>query len=268
MGFSQKNLTWKEFKEKRWLLLSLVLLIPLAGLAGAGSYATFGAHPGYPGMIEDSLALGPLLYFFLGSFILGTQLFTRAERDPQSAFLYSLPVSRAKILSAKFKSLFIQWLLFAALSLPWILYLCAKTTFSDSMNIAIALATATLALPAMTLAAVVSLYLRSTLTGLLVSITLALPAGFLLAVASHLAKDWYYAFYPARVIGLLLVDVALTTAALMGWLYFLYCRKKLDELGAVQRTLLGLLFGVVLIELVFTFFLCDYRDLLYLLFGI
>ena len=55
---------------------------------------------------------------------------------------------------------------------------------------------------------------------------------------------------------------------LASWLFFVFCRKKLQELGSTARILLAFVFAVATFELFFTIFLCNPRDLIYILLGV
>ena len=57
-------------------------------------------------------------------------------------------------------------------------------------------------------------------------------------------------------------------AILLAWLFFVFCRTPLQELSATQRALLAIVFTIGAVEFFGTIYLCDFRDLAFIVFGV
>ncbi|MCX7014060.1 MAG: hypothetical protein NTW86_16155 [Candidatus Sumerlaeota bacterium] len=256
------GLAWKEWRARRWLLPLLLGLIAAApflcsAVPWLGTTQYWELDPG-----RASLAM--LSAFALGVAILSSTFLSPEEFDPARSFLYTLPIPRWRILGQKLRALAIQWLVLTALYVfllavwwkgappkwEWVVFLKA-ILFSAS---------------AIVFVAILSLHLRSPIVTLVVC-AIVLPLVFAILFADGLAaikeSDKTIPLQAREV-----VNCLVAAALLIGWLFFLFCRTRLLELSLGARSLLGLLFAVIMLEIFFTIFLCDWRDLAFLVFGI
>ena len=111
----QRGLFWKEWRARRWTLLALEGL-----MAGAVIIGVLRLDPGKAisqldrGQIEDtSWIMIAAAAFTIAAAILGMLLLSKEERDPAHSFLYTLPISRRRILLEKLLALGSHWLILA-----------------------------------------------------------------------------------------------------------------------------------------------------------
>jgi hypothetical protein len=251
-----RGLIWKEWREKRWILATLAGLIALFPLLVAPAMPVAAPLP------KDWADLAWLLWapFGVGVLILGAMLFSAEEHDPARGFLYTLPISRGAILGDKLKTLGLSWLLLAAVA--------AAATHLHVGNAldgeAWALLGSLVCFGALltTLSVILGLHFRAVIVTLVVVTILALP------LVPVLFTEVFVGDFRLDLAVSLVLRCAIGVAALTGWLFFLFCRTGLQELQPTPRALLGLLFIVAALEVFATAFLCDWRDLAFILFGI
>jgi len=265
----ERGLFWKEWREKRWLLALFALamiLIPVLLIAFGGLHRA--------GDVDE--AIFPVLGFFsLGVMALGALLLSREEEDPARAFLYTLPLSRGRILATKLGALASQWLVLALLLLVLAALHLLGREVPQNVQAALALEQSwrivfvfLLWSPLMLLlAAIFSLHLRSILVTLVLTLVFCIPVVVVLSVGAG-ARLPGQSFWEEAPNVFLFGSCVLAAAMLAGWLFFLFCRTAIQEMGNTSRVLLALLFGVGAVEVIFTVFLCNYRDLIFILFGI
>lgn len=266
-----------EWRARRGLLACLGGLMALLGafIWGRGDLST-GAFPVLP---------------VIASACLGVLLFTREEADPARSFIYQLPISRRRLLGLKLAALASQLAALVGLTLvlaaapvftQWISY-----TFYYNSNFhydllkgfgagaqALAVAVA-LSLTVASVAAIAGLHARSPIVAL--ALTLLIAAGIVGVTSLTLLtgivtiNDRAVGRLPARLdslpVGWIILRQGITAALLVGWLFFLFCRTRLLELGSTARLLLALLFGVAAIEVLFMMFFTGWRDLAFWAFG-
>jgi len=117
----------------------------------------------------------------------------------------------------------------------------------------------------MVLGTIFRFHLRSILVALIVTAFFSAVLAAIIAITSGGLRQDFWEIAP----GYSQVWMCLAaTLALGGWLFYLYCKTPIMETGATARVLLGLLFGVAMAELAFTFFWCDYRDMVFIVLGI
>lgn len=265
----ERGLFWKEWREKRWLLVLFALamiLVPVLLIAFGGLHRA--------GDVDE--AIFPLLGLFsLGVLALGAVLLSRAEEDPARAFLYTLPLSRSRILATKLGALASQWLILALLLLVFAALLLLGKEVAQNVQAALALEqswrmvfTFLLWSPLpLLLAAIFGFHLRSPLVAVVFTLIFCIPVVAILSLGSGSGlpdPD----FWEGSPNAFLFWSCLLAAAMLVGWLFFLFCRTAIQDLGNTSRVLLALLFGVGAVEVIFTVFLCNYRDLIFILFGI
>lgn len=265
----ERGLFWKEWREKRWLAATIALsmvLVPVAIVALGGLHRS---------VMVDEVIILILLIFSLGVLALGARFLSREEEDPARAFLYTLPLSRSRIVAVKLGALAGQWALLAFI----LLALAALLSSSESamanehalqeMEQVWHMVSACLlwSLPGVLLAAIFGLHLRSTLVTVVFALLFCIPVVVVLSVGAG-ARLPGQSFWEEVPNVFLFGSCVLAAAMLAGWLFFLFCRTAIQEMGNTSRVLLALLFGVGAVEVIFTVFLCNYRDLIFILFGI
>jgi hypothetical protein len=201
-----------------------------------------------------------LCAFWIGVGVLGSTLLTREEHDPARGFLYTLPVSRREILAVKLGVLALQTLLLAAVGLATMSIWIRGPWSNDALGFI--LASLLFCAPGAAVAAILGLHFRSPVVALLVSAIV----GLLLFLI--LFNDLITAAAAARPGVRAAANCALAAAALLGWLFFLFCRTAVQELNPTARASLGLLFAIAALEVFATALLCNWRDLAFLVFGV
>jgi hypothetical protein len=217
----------------------------------------------HPNDFNRIMGLWAGVNLILSGILLGATFFTRDEHDTARDFLYLLPVSRREILRVKIRAFLSQLFLFFVLALiPMLCLVGIQTVLAIGM---LSLAAAALA---GFVTAILLLHCRTvilTLVGAVVCATALLVIfvpDLVVSGQGKLSQTEAWAFW--TVFFKLLAGAGL----LAGWLFFVFCRKKLQELGATARILLAFLFAVTAFELFFTLFLCNPRDLIFILLGV
>ena len=118
------------------------------------------------------------------------------------------------------------------------------------------------AVPLLVFTAIMSLYVRSAIVTVLVSGVFFAPLVMIMAL------DWVAPPSGGEPsVWLWVWRNAVMAAALGAWLFYLFCRTAIQERGPGVRFAFGILFAVTAIELAATVFLCDFRDLLFIVTG-
>lgn len=262
----QFSLFKKELRARRLVFGVLVGLMALSGVLMA-----FLPNPD-PGLLD--------LLLLLSAAILGVTLFSAEEHDPARAILYQLPLSRARLLGIKLLALSVQFAVLLAIYgafAAWVLsWRVPATSYDEALLYATLFA---LSSPLMVLiAAIVSLHARSVITALVLALPLGPILSALIFVPTLIAikvsssnsnpVDTTLALFHHGGIYWVALKYAIVTLMLGGWLFFLFCRTRLQELTPTPRILLALVFGVGAVEAVVTLFYTGWRDLAWLLFGL
>lgn len=272
---NERDIFWKEWRTKRALLISVaavILSIPLIILA-----LRWGVEMSLPRaywMDIDAYLLVGLTVMTLGVAVVSATLFSREEHDPARGFLYTLPISRSEILGSKLRALGAHLGALAGVGAVAALIVLAirsadfeaaqrgaldhrSGAFTLALPVIIGFSALALQIVAGALLTVIfSFHFRSPLVTTLIA---PIPAILMILLLR---------FSGAGGPTLFLIDNVILAGALVAWMYFVYCRTPLHELSDTKRVLLWLLFVAVFAELEFTFFLCDFRDLAFLVFGV
>jgi hypothetical protein len=277
-AFCGRGIFWKEWRAKARMMVCLAAAVfvgtPLAVALLRTNTFTF-----FERSNTDWVAASATI-FALSAIALGAMLIGREEQDPARAYLYVLPVSRRRILAAKLAALASQWL--ALLLALGLIYLWVGTILGpsqvghsappsdmpsagkphDQIDIWLTVLFVCFGLIASLLAAILSLHVRSAILTVFLAIFGILPLVMVLRVFASGSENLFDGYVRSFVCAMVLFLV------LVAWLFFAFCRTPLQELGPTPRTLLALLFIVALAEFAFTVFLCDWRDLVFIAFGI
>jgi ABC-type transport system involved in multi-copper enzyme maturation permease subunit len=264
---SNRGIPWKEWREKRWEWAGIALVMILAPILGPFMVSTIDPYylTGDPRDLEE-IAFYPLIVLALSPIFLSVLLFSSRELDPATGFLYTLPVSRSRILIEKIRSLFYSWVLLVLIFLVVVTLVVAGSGLNDP-RIAIGVFVTILlwCLPALMLGMIFRFHFRSVLVALIVTAFFSAVLAAIIALTSGGLRHDFWEIAP----GFSQVWMCIAaTLALGGWLFYLYCKTPIMEMGGTARVLLGLLFGIAMAELAFTFFWCDYRDLVFIVLGI
>jgi len=263
------DLFWKEWRTRGWLLLLLAIVIffsPWIGLLGETMLIL--EYSGESRLLEDLLSLGTA--YLLSALFLGLVLFSREETDPARGFLYTLPLSRRRILQEKLASFGTGLLILAAVFMIRFLPLSSEALLESGTNGILSAIVPFLvaAVPVVLFAGILSLHIRSVIVALLISVVFIIPLLVILAVGNLPLDDDLFLNVPLVNHFWLFVDGLLLSLGLGLWLFYLYCRTPIFEMSSLKRVLFGILFGAVTIEVAATVFLCDFRDLVYILLGV
>ncbi len=269
----QRNLLWKELREK-WLLLAAAGLFVLLG----STLLRFALVSGAFGEVSRTLSsqdarrtfIVVLLHVctWIAAILLGTQLLDARELEP-THFLYGLPISRRRILTRKLAALATFLAVLALLGAAYFVFPAGPVAsplgaiaFWVSGFLKSLLRTLLWALALALVAAIIRLHISSAIVSFvlagLVSVPVLIFDSLLLTVSQGEHFAWMQAFWNAGVVALLVA----------AWLYFLFCRTAIQEKSPAARFLLLLLFIAGLYEASYTVLACNVRDLLFILLGV
>jgi ABC-type transport system involved in multi-copper enzyme maturation permease subunit len=245
----KRNLFWKERSEKRWLPLALVVAMLLACLA----------VPISPFKSPPEWIMCNLLIYYMALAAVGMMFISKEEMILEHGFLYQLPLSRVRIVWSKLSVVLRSWLFISLCSVFLNLWISGSQTVDyDSRYVGLTIVAGySLGLPFLAFCIITSLHFQSRIVAFIVSMILPIPMLFCIFIGSG-------AYGMEALVGFSL----LAAIALVGWLFFLFCRTPFMELSGMKRMLLLLLFSVVSAELAYTFFLCNYRELAFILLGL
>ena len=256
----ERGLFWKEWRAKRVMLIALGVLLLLSPYIASWFYTVFEESSGFPDIsISDTISGSRCLVFLFGVFVIGAMFLTKEEHDPARSFLYALPIPRHRIVGMKLLSSFSH---VAVLAIAF--FVISDIHLTPTFRW-IALSVIIGSVVVIPLVAIFNLHFRSVIVTVLLSVIFLVP--IVLIFFSH-GVD-VYTGQEAYILSIRSVfDCLITAAALLGWVFFVFCRTPLQELNGTARALLGLLFGVVTVEILFTVLLCNFRDLAFIVFGI
>ncbi|MCX7045381.1 MAG: ABC transporter permease subunit [Candidatus Sumerlaeota bacterium] len=280
----RRGLFWKEWRAKRWTLLALEGL-----MAGAVIAAVLRLDPGRAisqlnrGQIQDTSWITiAAAAFTIAAAVLGALLFSKEEHDPAHSFLYTLPISRRRILGEKLLALGSHWLILALTFIA--LYFVAAYLLRGRFNlpgesrqqaltkgivIFRGMQALCIGLVAPVIAAPLAMHFRSLVSTLVVVLLVCLIMFGIIYLSSPYL---YYEIYPNSsrdaLFNQFVVKTLVAFGALIAWLFFLFCRTPIMELTASRQAFLALLFVATFLELMGTAYFCDWGDLLFLVFGV
>lgn len=256
----ERGLFWKEWRAKYIMLIALGVLLLLSPYIASWFYTVFEKSSGFPDIsINDTISGSRCLVLLFGVFIIGATFLTKEEHDPARSFLYALPIPRHRIAGIKLLSAFSH---VAVLAIAFFVISAIHLTPTFRW---IALSVIIGSVVVVPVTATLNLHFRSVIVTILLSLIFLFP--IVLIFFSH-GVDVYTGQKPYILNVKSVIDCILTAAALLGWFFFVFCRTPLQELGGTARASLGLLFGIVTVEIVFTVFLCNFRDLAFIVLGI
>lgn len=246
MDHSFQTLFWKEWRAKAWLLL----VAPVAIFLGWAVKIPLGSSD-YEGF---------LMSFAFSAALIGVTFMSGEEHDPARSFIYQLPISRREIFMIKLGA--------NALQLFLLLIVCmavAVTLFSDLVRVwqdrpeeEFLFSLPFFTLPLWPMAAIFIYMLRSHIVAMALTAAAGIPVVAMLIFQMEHGRD----------LGWLVGQSLLFTLLLGVVFYFVFTRSAVQERGPNMRTFLSLLTVVAIVEAAFTLFMANWRDVLFIVFGV
>lgn len=263
-----RGILWKEWLEKRWEWAGITLVMILAPIVGPLLVVAI-FDPYYSSSGDRDLTritLYPLLVLAIGLIAFSITLFSSQELDPAKGFLYTLPISRSRILFEKLRALAESFGLLLLIFIAVIILVGAGSDLARlDQGLRIAITVVLWCLPASVLGTIFRFHFRSSLVALIVTAFFSAILAAIIAITSGGLRHDFWEIAPG--FSQVWMSIA-ATLALGAWLFYLFRKTPIMEMGGTARVLLGLLFGIAMAEMAFTFFWCDYRDLVFIVLGI
>ncbi|MCX7049808.1 MAG: hypothetical protein NTX50_30540 [Candidatus Sumerlaeota bacterium] len=266
-GFGKE---WRAGLKSLWPIAVVMILVITFAVGYLRSNAS----------IESFWLLAMMIAFACPVSLLGLGFFDKEDFHPAGAFRSSPPAIRRSILGEKLAALGAQW---AALAVLYII-ICAllpplwnrrwPPMLSENAPLAAQWGGAKIIY--------ISLCAGMVSTALIVAFSLLMRLALFAGAFGLIAWVFCAKYISASAFGANIPIMApawdgavrwfcfesiALSAALVGWVFFAACHTRLMERGAWLRAYLAILFGAIVIEMSYTIFLCDWRELVFVVFG-